>query len=267
MTLEGSSWCGDDERDAGGVTPARSSPPSSTARLAFVPRGLYDVGVTELEPLTAEQIVERTAARDRARAVFGQTMGLVALTVGVAGLGAYVGRDLSRGWGIVALIAAFACIFALGAAVKRSERLAIGFLFGLGALLGISAGPMLAYYADANPSALWQSAALTGLFIAGFGAAGYATRRDLSRAYRYLFAALLALIVFGFVLVFVSIPGGTIVYAVIGLVIFAGYTVVDFNRLRRTQEIEAAPLLAASIFLDVFNVFLLILSLLGGNRS
>jgi modulator of FtsH protease len=38
----------------------------------------------------------------------------------------------------------------------------------------------------------------------------------------------------------------------------------DFQRLRRTQQIEAAPLLAASIFLDVFNVFLLLLSLFGG---
>jgi modulator of FtsH protease len=38
----------------------------------------------------------------------------------------------------------------------------------------------------------------------------------------------------------------------------------DFQRLRRADQIQAAPLLAASIFLDVFNVFLLLLSLFGG---
>jgi modulator of FtsH protease len=38
----------------------------------------------------------------------------------------------------------------------------------------------------------------------------------------------------------------------------------DFQRLRRADEVRAAPLLAASIFLDVFNVFLLLLSLFGG---
>ena len=59
-----------------------------------------------------EQSTSQSVAveRDRSRAIFGQTMGLVALTAGVAALGAYVGRDLSRGWGIVAIIGAFACI-------------------------------------------------------------------------------------------------------------------------------------------------------------
>ena len=32
---------------------------------------------------------------------------------------------------------------------------------------------------------------------------------------------------------FVSIPGGDVIYAVLGLVIFAGYTMYDFQRLRR----------------------------------
>ena len=207
-------------------------------------------------------------SRERDRAIFGQTMGLVALTVGVAAFGAYLGRDLSRGWGIVAFIAAFACIFGLNAAVQRSEQLAIGLLFGLGALLGIGAAPMIAHYASVNPSALWQAGGATALFVAGFGAFGYATRRDLSALGRVCFFALLGLIVFGLVLLFVSIPGGNVIYAVIGLVIFAGFTMFDFQRLRRAQQIEAAPLLAASIFLDVFNVFILMLSLFGGgNRN
>ena len=45
--------------------------------------------------------------------------------------------------------------------------------------------------------------------------------------------------------------------------IFAGFTMVDFQRLRRTRDIRVAPLLAASIFLDVLNVFLLFLSIFG----
>ncbi len=66
---------------------------------------------------------------------------------------------------------------------------------------------------------------------------------------------------FGIVLVFVQIPGGALIYAIAGLVIFAGLTLLDFQRLRRTADIRTAPLLAASIFLDVLNVFLLFLSL------
>ena len=71
----------------------------------------------------------------------------------------------------------------------------------------------------------------------------------------------LSLIVFGIVMIFVRIPNGALIYAIVGLVIFAGLTVFDFQRLRRTQDIRAAPLLAASIFLDILNVFLLLLSL------
>lgn len=215
---------------------------------------------------SVEQVARPSVAvdRDRARAVFGQTMGLVALTCVVAAIGAYLARDISRGWGIVAFIGAIGCIVGLNVAVRRSEQLAIGLLFGLGALLGIGAAPILAYYAEVEPQALWQAAAVTGLFIGGFGAYGYATRRDLSNIARVAFFALLGLIGFGIVLMFVSIPGGDVIYAVLGLVIFAGYTMYDFQRLRHTDQIQAAPLLAASIFLDVFNVFLLLLSLFGG---
>jgi uncharacterized protein len=48
---------------------------------------------------------------------------------------------------------------------------------------------------------------------------------------------------------------------VIGLVIFAGFTLFDFQRLRRSQDVASAPLLAASIFLDVLNVFLFFLQI------
>jgi modulator of FtsH protease len=148
-------------------------------------------------------------------------------------------------------------------ATKRSEQLTIGLLFGFGVLIGLAVAPTIAYYANTNPQAVWQAGGATALFIAGFGAAGYATRRDLSALARVCFFALIALILFGILLIFVNIPGGDLIYAILGLVIFAGFTMFDFQRLRRTDDIRAAPLLAASIFLDVLNVFLLLLSIFG----
>src|SRR5207244_8250592 len=94
------------------------------------------------------------------------------------------------------------------AASRGHEQLAIGLLFGLGLLLGLAVGPVLALYAKAQRSALWQSAGATAAFVAALGAFGYATRRDLSSWARTLFWALLALIVFGIVGIFVSIPHG-----------------------------------------------------------
>ena len=206
-------------------------------------------------------------AGDRARALLGQVMGYVAVTVAFAALGSYLGRDLSGGLGLLLLIATIPVVVGLHfAAARGREQLAIGLLFGLGLLLGLGVAPLIADYADADPSALWQAAGATAAFVAGLGAYGYATRRDLSSWARPLFWALLALIVFGIVAIFVSIPGGNVIYAVAGLVIFGGFTIVDFNRLRRSTPDAAVPI-AAGIFLDIFNVFLLALDLFGGRRD
>ena len=207
--------------------------------------------------------LERAPTRDETRALFGQTMGLVAITSAVFALGAYLGRDMSYRWGWVWFIAAFATLFGIQFAVRSSEQLAIFFLFGFGLLMGLAVAPTIAYYASTDPQAVWQAGGATALFIAAFGAAGYATRRDLSGLARACFWALLALIVFGFITIFVNIPNGALIYSILGLVIFAGFTLVDFQRLRKTKDIRAAPLLAASIFLDVLNVFLLFLQLFG----
>jgi FtsH-binding integral membrane protein len=202
--------------------------------------------------------------RDQNRAVFGQVMGLVALTVGFAALGAYIGRNLSGTAGLLFFIAVFGCVIGLNVASSRGhEQLAVGLLFGLGLSLGLVIGPVVAYYAKTNPAVVWQAAGATGGFVAALGAFGYATRRDLSSWYRFLFWALLALIVFGIITIFVAIPNGNIIYCVLGLVIFGGFTIFDFNRLRRAKQQSAVPI-AASIFLDIFNVFLFFLQIFGG---
>ena len=205
--------------------------------------------------------------RDTARALLGQVMGLVALTLGCLALGAYIGRNLSGGTGVALFIAALACVIGLSVASARGrEQLATGLLFGLGLLIGLAVGPVLNDYAKADPAALWQAAGATGAFVAGLGAYGYATRRDLSSWARTLFWALVALIVFGIVTIFVSIPSSNVIYSVAGLVVFGGFTIVDFNRLRRAGN-QDAVLIAASIFLDIFNVFLFMLQLFGGEEN
>jgi modulator of FtsH protease len=59
---------------------------------------------------------------DGARAVFGQVMGLIALTVGCVALGAYIGRDLAGGAGIAFFVAAFVCIIGLNVAADRGRE-------------------------------------------------------------------------------------------------------------------------------------------------
>ena len=78
-----------------------------------------------------------------------------------------------------------------------------------------------------------------------------------------MFFLLIGLLVFGLIGLFVAIPSGNIIYSLAGLVIFGGYTVLDFNRMRRAGMQESVPL-AAGIFLDVINIFLFFLRIFGG---
>jgi FtsH-binding integral membrane protein len=203
--------------------------------------------------------------RDQTRSLFSQTMGYVALTAALFAGGAYVGRGLSYGLGFVWFIAAFICLIAMNFTVRRSQQLTVVLLCAFGVLIGLAISPVLTYYAGTNPQALWSAGGATALFIAGFGAAGYATRRDLSALARVCFFALLGLIIFGIVMIFVRIPNGDLIYSFIGLVIFAGFTMIDFQRLRTSKDIRSAPLLAASIFLDILNVFLFFLRIFSRN--
>jgi FtsH-binding integral membrane protein len=218
-------------------------------------------------PNDSPAIGGEAVARDRSRELLGQVMGYVAVTVGFTALGAYLGRDLDGGAGLLFFLGSLAVIFGLyGAVASGREQLATGLLFALGLLLGLAIAPVIADYAGADPSVLWQAAGATAAFVAALGAYGYATRRDLSSWARPLFWALLALIVFGIVAIFVSIPGANVIYAVAGLAIFGAYTIFDFNRLRQ-GDADSAVLIASSIFLDVLNVFLLLLDLFGGQRD
>ena len=204
--------------------------------------------------------------RDRNLTLFSQTMVYVAATAGLFALGAYAGRNLSESLGWVWFIVAIVCLFAMNFTSRRSVPATVFLLGAFGVLMGLATAPLLVYYATTDPAILWQAGGATALFIAGFGSAGYAIRRDLTALARVAFLALLALIVFGIVLIFVHIPQGTLIYAVLGLVIFAIITMFDFQRLRRSSDVASAPLLAASIFLDILNVFLLFLRIFGGNN-
>jgi uncharacterized protein len=197
-----------------------------------------------------------SSTRDRTATLFGQTMGLVAMTAAFFAAGAYAGRHLSEGAVIVAWIAAFVVLLIMNFAARRSSAAAVVLLVIFGVLMGVASAPILS-----------QAGGATALFIGVFGSIGYLTRRDLSAIYRIAFFALIALLIFGIVLIFVRIPHGSLIYAILGLVVFAGLTMGDFQRLRRSRGLDSAPLLAASIFLDVLNVFWFFLRIFSGSRN
>jgi len=203
-------------------------------------------------------------AQVQTRTLFGHVMWLVAATAGFFALGCYAGRNLSGGWSIVWFIAGFACLIGLNFARRASSGASIALLLAMGLLFGLGMGPAVAYDTATSPRAVWQAAGATALFMAGCGSFGYATRRDLSIVGRVSFFALLGLILVSIVLIFIHIPGADLAWSIIGLVIFAGLTMFDFQRLRRSKDVTSALVIAASIFLDALNVFLFFLRIFSG---
>lgn len=201
-----------------------------------------------------------------ARTLFGRVMALVALTVGVATLGVYLARNAGGAMWFIAWLLALGCLVGLNVANARGNQgLALMLLLAFGLLIGASVSTTVNYYSATDPTAVRQAFGATALFVGGLGAGGYATRRDLSFLYRLAFWLLLGLILAGVLLIFVRIPSVYTAWTIAGLAVFGLYTVIDFNRLRRAGQEEAIPL-AAGIFLDVLNVFLLFLRLFGQSR-
>jgi FtsH-binding integral membrane protein len=202
---------------------------------------------------------------DRAKTVFGQVMGLVAFAMGFAALGAYIARDIQGVTSFIFFIGAFACIYGLNAATARGhEQLAVGLLFGMALLLGMFISSLIVYYVKTNPGVVWQAAGSTAIFTAALGGYGYSTRRDLSDVQKWAFRAFWVVLLFGIIALFVSIPASNIIYCVLMLAVFGGFTMYDFQRLSKQPGNVSPVPIAASIFLDIFNVFILFLSLFGG---
>jgi FtsH-binding integral membrane protein len=195
-----------------------------------------------------------------AHAVFAQVMGLVALTLACAALGAYLAPDIGGTAAIGCSIAGCVSLCVTDGAARRSELWAIAALFTGGLLIGIGLGPVLGYDLEAHPTVVWSSAAASALFVAAFGAIGYATRRDLSRIGRGACVLLAAALLTALASVLISTPHGHSAYSIVWIAAFGGFTAVDFNLMRRAGVQDAVPL-AAGVFLDLLNIFLALLDL------
>ena len=107
------------------------------------------------QPLDELSLARGAVTRDSTRAVFGQVMGLVALTCGCAALGAYIARDFKGGAGFVLFIGAFACIFGLNwATVARPRAARDRAAVRDGPPARDFVAPVIDYYAKAQPDVL-----------------------------------------------------------------------------------------------------------------
>jgi modulator of FtsH protease len=194
--------------------------------------------------------------------LLGQVMFLVAVALGFCAFGTLIGRDLAVGTARICSFAGFGMLLvaSFGGARFRTGGLGMAWLFAIALLIGLGLGPVIAYFAEVQPSVLTQAFAGTAATVLGAGSLGFVLSKDLARWMRPLalivFAACMATIV-------ISLFGGAIspwlslgIYAVSALLI-----VVDFNVLRKHGTEADAIWLATGIFVSIVNIFLSLLNI------
>src|SRR6266567_5923097 len=103
-----------------------------------------------------------------------------------------------------------------------------------------------------------NAAAATAAVTLGAGAYGYTTKRDLSGMAGFLFVGLLGVIVASVVGIFIQLPLLSVAISAVAAVLFTGFLVYDLNRVAQSRGATQgdAILLAVSVYLDIFNLFL-----------
>jgi FtsH-binding integral membrane protein len=213
-----------------------------------------------------------TTYRDRARPeaitatkLLGQVMFLVAIALGFAALGTWIGRDLAVGTARLLSFGGFGMLMlsSFGGERFRIGSFAMGWLFATALVIGLGLGPVISYFATVESGALTQAFAGTAATVAGAGALGFFLSKDLAPWMRPLslivFAACAATIV-------ISLFSGSISPLLSGgiYLLSAALIVVDFNVLRKHGTEADAIWLATGIFVSIVNIFISLLNIFSG---
>lgn len=165
---------------------------------------------------------------------------------------------------IIFIVLEFAIIFFTMWARKK-ETMGIVALFSFTILTGITTAPVLLVYSGQTVT---NAAFLTGIIFAGLSLYTIMSKRDFSFLGGMLTTGLIILIVGGLLNAFLfKSSAGSFMFSAIGVFIFSGFIVYDTsNILKRypTDEVVSATL---SLYLDILNLFLVLLHLLSGTRD
>jgi len=211
--------------------------------------------------LNASQAATQTLAVNKVLKNTYMLLGMTLLFSGVtAGLSIVIG--ISQMMALVCTLAAFGMLFVVHKTADSSKGLAAIFVFT--GLMGFSLGPMLSYYlAMANgPQLIMQALGGTGIIF--FGLSGYAlvSKKDFSFLGGFLMVGLLVVLVAAIANIFFQVPAVSLAVSSAIIFIMSGLILFDTSRIihgGETNYIRAT----VSLYLNIYNIFVHLLSLLG----
>jgi uncharacterized protein len=172
----------------------------------------------------------------------------------------------------VLVLAPLALVFVLSFGINRLQpTTALMLFFVYAGLLGLSLASIFLVYTHASITRVFFISAAT------FGALslyGYTTQRDLTGIGSFMFMGLIGIIIASLVNIFLKSTGLDWAISIIGVVVFAGLTAYDTQRIKEMYSVmddgtvagRKAVMGALSLYLDFINLFLMLLRLMGDRR-
>jgi FtsH-binding integral membrane protein len=198
--------------------------------------------------------------------------GLVAMLFAQSGMAAQLfvnGGILS--W--IVILAPLGFVLAMSFGANRFSKPALQAMFwGFAVTMGLSLSTVFLAYTGSSIAATFFATA--GAF-AGLSLFGYTTKKDLSAMGTFLVMGVIGLLIAMVVNMFLQSSGLELAISFLGVLIFAGLTAYDTQRLKReyahlrgTEWAGKAIVLGAlSLYLDFINMFLFLLRFMGVSRE
>jgi len=173
---------------------------------------------------------------------------------------------------IVLMLGTLGLVFFISARIDRLQFTTAMALFLLYAgLLGVMLSSVFLSYTGASITRVFFISA------ASFGALslyGYTTQRDLSGMGSFMVMGLFGIIIASVVNIFLKSSGLDWMISVIGVLVFAGLTAYDTQRIKEMYDVNddgavagrKAVMGALSLYLDFINLFIMLLRLIGDRR-
>ena len=175
---------------------------------------------------------------------------------------------------IISMVVFFAGAFGLMYMIeKNKDRPAgvawlMGFTFFMGMMLSRILTVTLSRYTNGGEIIMLAFGG-TGVIFAGMAFLAASIKRDISGMGKFLFMGALIVMVVGIANVFLQLPGLSIALSAVVMVLFSAYLMYDLNQIMNGGETNYITATLA-VYLDVFNIFQSLLSLLGfagGNKD
>ncbi|MBT3865063.1 Bax inhibitor-1/YccA family protein [Candidatus Peregrinibacteria bacterium] len=225
--------------------------------------------------IKSPQSPEQTMGKNYSMTFFGKVMAFFTLAIAASLVGTFVAYNyllmyfVTMPWLMWALFAVEIAIIFTSKKWREHSPLNKIIFASFAFLTGLTIAPLIAVVAASYGGVMIIIKALSATVLTFAAAAlfGWRTEINLSGMRGFLMIGIVGLIITGVLGIF--FPWGNtmeLVYSGFGVLLFTGFTMYDFQRIKRYPEnmyIEAA----LALYLDIFNLFLFILRLMMANRD